>query len=69
MVKKLFASTYILSAQKKECYAILAGLDKSDMLGRTLKYCEAANPELDSKSECFNTLLSEASDAMSLQHV
>lgn len=39
------------------------------MLGRTLKYCEAANPDMDSKNECFMTLFTEASDKMSLQHV
>lgn len=38
------------------------------MLGRTEKYCEAANPDLKSKREAFMTIFEGSSD-MSLQHV
>lgn len=53
MVRKLFSSVHIPRAQKKECFATLAKLDESDMLGRTQKYCEAADPDLESKGQCF----------------
>ena len=65
MVRKLFSSVHIPRAQKKECFADLAQRDESDMLGRTQKYCEAADPDLESKGECFMTIF-EGSDKMSL---
>ena len=68
MVRKLFATTCITSEQKKECFAQLAKIDQSDMIGRTEVYCQAASPDKQSKYESFLTIF-ERSDEMSLQHV
>ena len=46
----------------------LAEFDTSDMLGRTQKYCEGANPDPVKKREAFIALFENQND-MSLQHV
>ena len=38
---------------------MLAGLDSSDMLGRTEKFCEAANPDPESKRKAFNEIFNK----------
>lgn len=68
MVRRIFSSQATLSEQKKECFAKLAELDQSDMLGRTEKYCEAASPSIESKRESFVTIF-EKNGEMSLQHL
>lgn len=68
MVRKFFASSHIETEAKKESFKTLAKLDSSDMLGRTEKYCESANPDPTSKNEAFLTIFEGSSD-MSLQHV
>lgn len=45
MVRKIFSSAHIPKEQKKECFATLSQLDTSDMLGRTEKYCQSADPD------------------------
>ena len=68
LVRKIFASKHIQHEAKKEAMAMLAKVDSSDMLGRTQKYCEAALPDLESKTQAQNILF-EACDDMTLQHV
>lgn len=65
MVRKLYSSLHLPRDEKKKCFEALASLDESDMLGRTQKYCEAADPDIDSKGESFLTIF-ERSDKMSL---
>lgn len=67
MVRKIFASSKITKEQKKECFETLAGLDQSDMLGRTQKFCEAASPEPAAKREAFQMIFDKTD--MALQHL
>ena len=53
MVRNIFKSSVIPHQNKKECFAMLAKLDTSDMLGRTQKFCEAVVPNPSSKRETF----------------
>jgi len=46
LVRKIFSTSAISKESKKQCFKSLAKLDQSDMLGRTEKYCEAANPTM-----------------------
>ena len=66
MVRKIFASSSLPREQKKACFAKLAELDDSDMLGRTEKYCEGAEPDPTSKRESFLTIF-EKSGELGLQ--
>ena len=68
LIRKIYGSEHIPIQQKKECFAQLAKLDTSDMLGRTEKFCQAADPNPDSKREALLTIFEHCSD-MSLQHV
>ena len=68
MVRNIYKSTVIPLQNKKECFAMLAKLDTSDMLGRTQKYCEAVVPKASSKQEAFNTIF-DGSDDMSMLHL
>ena len=68
MVRKFFGSSHIETEAKKEAFKKLKECDQSDMLGRTEKYCEAADPDPKSKHEAFMTIF-EGSSEMSLQHV
>ena len=56
MVKSIFASKHISIDIKEECLARLAEFDTSDMLGRTEKYCQGANPDPIKKREAFVAL-------------
>merc|ERR1719464_1838549 len=51
MIEKIFTSKTISPEKKKEAFNKLAEIDKSDMLGRTQKYCEACIPDLEAKKE------------------
>jgi len=68
MVRKFFASSHIEPEAKQSTFRMLAELDESDMLGRTQKYCEAANPEANYKQKALLTIFENCND-MSLQHV
>ena len=68
MLRKIYTLTSIPMEQKKECFKSLAALDSSDMLGRTEKYCFAADPTPENKREAFMTIF-EKSGEMGLQHV
>ena len=56
MIRKIFGSPHISPEKKAECWSVLANLDSSDMLGRTEKFCEAANPDPESKRKAFNEI-------------
>ena len=56
MIRKIFGSPHISPKKKAECWSVLANLDSSDMLGRTEKFCEAANPNPASKRKAFNEI-------------
>ena len=56
MIRKIFGSPHISPEKKSECWSVLANLDSSDMLGRTEKFCEAANPNPESKRKAFNEI-------------
>ena len=67
MVRKLFGSLHISIEHKKECFAKLATLDQTDMIGRTEKFCEAANPDPKSKREAFMAIFD--SEELGLQEL
>ena len=67
MIRKLFASPHISQEKKKECFAKLAQIDSTDMLGRTQKFCESASPDPAGKREAF-TVIFENKD-IGLQHL
>ena len=56
MIKKIFGSPHIRKEKKSECWTMLANLDSSDMLGRTEKFCESAQPDPESKRKAFNEI-------------
>ena len=68
LIRKIYGSEHIPIQQKKELFVQLAKIDTSDMLGRTEKFCQAADPNPDSKREAFMEIYERCSD-MSLQHV
>ena len=68
MLRKIYTLTSIPMRQKKVCFATLKALDSSDMIGRTEKYCSAADPDAASKRDTFMTIF-EKSGEMGLQHV
>ena len=68
LIRKMFGTSHIAKEQKKECFAQLAKMDQSDMLGLTEKFCEAASPDPQAKNEAFRTIFERSYD-MSLQHV
>ena len=56
MIKKIFGSPHISKEKKSKCWTMLANLDSSDMLGRTEKFCESAQPDPESKRKAFNEI-------------
>ena len=68
LVKSIFTSKHIDIEVKEACLTKLAEFDTSDMLGRTTKYCEGANPDPIKKREAFIALFENQND-MTLQHV
>jgi hypothetical protein len=53
MIEKIYISKTLTADKKKEAFAKLASIDKSDMLQRTTKYCEAAIPDYEAKKEIW----------------
>lgn len=53
MVKRIFSSKIISKDVKNEALQKLEEIDKSDLLGRTKKYCTAAMPTAEDKKACW----------------
>ena len=67
MIRKIFGSIHLPKDKKKACFAKLAQLDKTDMIGRTQKFCEAASPEPEAKEEAFREIFDNKE--IGLQHL
>lgn len=57
IVKELHASSCVSVEEKKQAFDKLKSIDISDLATRTEKYCEAAIPDLESKSKVYTLLL------------
>jgi len=62
MIEKIFTSKTISPEKKKEAFSKLAEIDKSDMLGRTTKYCEACIPDLEAKKAIWTAMMKMKED-------
>lgn len=68
MVKRIYSSKDIPLEVKLLAMAKLEVADKSDLLGRTKKYCEAALPTADNKKAVWK-LLFDSKEEMSMKEV
>ena len=68
MLKRIYSSKEIPLELKLQAMAKLEGFDKSDLLGRTKKYCEAALPTADNKKAVWQ-LLFDGKEEMSMKEV
>lgn len=68
MVKRIFSSKEISAEEKQTAMEQLEAIDKSDLLGRTKKFCEAAIPTVDNKRAIW-TRLFDGKEEMAMMEV
>jgi len=68
IVKKLHGSKDFTDEQRKQAFDVLREVDKTDMIGRTEKYCEAALPSLESKQKVWDMIFA-ADENLPLLHL
>ena len=62
MMEKIFTSKTIPAEKKKEAFAKLKTLDKSDSIEKTQKFCEAAIPDYAEKKRVWDGLMEMKED-------